>query len=57
MTESDVTLVNAKTNETPQVLASGQVDAIGAWQPISGQAHEGTSRRASDLHLSRRRRG
>jgi NitT/TauT family transport system substrate-binding protein len=38
MSESDVTLVNAKTNETPQVLASGQVDAIGAWQPISGQA-------------------
>src|SRR5215471_166725 len=38
MAEKDVTLVNAKTNETPQVLASGQVDAIGAWQPISGQA-------------------
>ncbi len=38
MTEKDVTLVNAKTNETPQVLASGQVDAIGAWQPVSGQA-------------------
>ncbi len=41
MTEKDVTLVNAKTNETPQVLASGQVDAIGAWQPISGQAMKG----------------
>ena len=38
MTEKDVTLVNAKTNETPQVLASKQVDAIGAWQPVSGQA-------------------
>ena len=38
MTESDVTLVNAKTNETPQVLASGQVAAIGAWQPVAGQA-------------------
>jgi NitT/TauT family transport system substrate-binding protein len=38
LTEKDVTLVNAKTNETPQVLASGQVDAIGAWQPVSGQA-------------------
>ena len=38
MKEKDVTLVNAKTNETPQVLASGQVDAIGAWQPISGEA-------------------
>jgi NitT/TauT family transport system substrate-binding protein len=38
MSEKDVTLVNSKTNETPQVLASGQVDAIGAWQPVSGQA-------------------
>ncbi len=38
MSEQDVTLVNAKTNETPQVLASGQVDAIGAWQPVSGSA-------------------
>jgi NitT/TauT family transport system substrate-binding protein len=38
MKQKDVKLVNAKTNETPQVLASGQVAAIGAWQPISGQA-------------------
>ena len=38
MTQNDVTLVNAKTNETPQVLASGQVDAIAAWQPNSGMA-------------------
>jgi len=38
MTESDVELVNVPTNETPQVLASGDVDAIGAWQPSSGQA-------------------
>ena len=38
MTMNDVTLVNSKTNETPQVLASGQVDAIGAWQPNSGMA-------------------
>ena len=38
MTEADVELVNVPTNETPQVLASGQVDAIGAWQPSSGQA-------------------
>ena len=38
MTESDVTLVNVPTNETPQVLASGEVDAIVAWQPSSGQA-------------------
>lgn len=38
MTESDVELVNVATNETPQVLASGDVDAIVAWQPSSGQA-------------------
>jgi NitT/TauT family transport system substrate-binding protein len=38
MKESDVTLVNAKTNEMPQMLASGDVAAVGAWQPISGQA-------------------
>lgn len=36
--ESDVKLINVPTNETPQVLASGQVDAIVAWQPSSGQA-------------------
>lgn len=38
MKETDVTLVNVPTNETPQVLASGDVDAIGAWQPNSGLA-------------------
>lgn len=36
--ESDVELVNVATNDTPQALASGQVDAIGCWHPISGQA-------------------
>lgn len=36
--ESDVTLVNVPTGETPQALASKQVDAIVAWQPNSGQA-------------------
>lgn len=41
--ETDVTLVNAKTNETPQVLASGDVSAIGAWQPIAGQAMKGAA--------------
>ena len=41
MTEKDVTLVNSKTNETPQVLASGQVAAVAAWQPSSGQAMKG----------------
>lgn len=38
MTEADVELVNVPTNETPQVLASGDVSAIVAWQPNSGQA-------------------
>lgn len=36
--ESDITLVNTPTNETPQVLASGDVAAIGAFQPNSGMA-------------------
>jgi NitT/TauT family transport system substrate-binding protein len=36
--ESDVTLVAVKTDQTAQSLASGDVDAIGAWQPNSGQA-------------------
>ncbi|MCB1133789.1 MAG: ABC transporter substrate-binding protein, partial [Verrucomicrobiae bacterium] len=38
MKAEDVTIVNTPTNETPQVLASKAVDAIGAWQPSSGQA-------------------
>jgi ABC-type nitrate/sulfonate/bicarbonate transport systems, periplasmic components len=38
LSDSDVTLVNTKTNDTPQVLASGEVDAIGVWQPIAGIA-------------------
>jgi NitT/TauT family transport system substrate-binding protein len=38
MQESDVTLTNVPTNETPQVLASGDVAAIAAWQPNSGMA-------------------
>ena len=33
-----VKLVNAPTNEMPQVLASGSVAAVGAWQPVAGQA-------------------
>lgn len=41
MKESDVTLVNAKTNEMPQILASKDISAIGAWQPIAGQAMKG----------------
>ena len=38
MSEEDVTLVNIPTNELPQALAAGSVDAITAWQPNSGQA-------------------
>jgi len=38
LTEADVELINVPTNETPQVLASGDVSAIVAWQPNSGQA-------------------
>ncbi|WP_035614727.1 ABC transporter substrate-binding protein [Haloferula sp. BvORR071] len=38
----DVTIVNTKTNETPQVLASKAVDAISAWQPNSGEALKAT---------------
>src|SRR5471032_900070 len=38
MRESDVTLVNAKANEMPQMLASGDVFAVGAWQPVAGEA-------------------
>ncbi len=36
--QSDVELVNTPTNDTPQVLASGKVAAVGAWYPVSGQA-------------------
>jgi NitT/TauT family transport system substrate-binding protein len=38
MTEADVELVNMATNELPQALATGAVEAIAAWQPNSGQA-------------------
>ena len=36
--ESDVTLVNAKTNELPQVFTAPDIAAIGVWQPIAGEA-------------------
>ncbi len=38
MKDTDVTLVNAKTNEMPQVLTAKDVVAVGAWQPVSGEA-------------------
>lgn len=38
MAPEDITLVNTATNDTPQTLASKQVDAVGAWYPISSAA-------------------
>jgi NitT/TauT family transport system substrate-binding protein len=38
MKQLDIELVNFRTNETPQALASGQVDAVAAWYPTSTQA-------------------
>jgi len=38
LTEKDVKLVNVPTDQTPQTLKSGSVDAIAAWQPNSGSA-------------------
>jgi len=38
MKPGDIEIVNAKTNELPQVFASPDIAAIGAWQPIAGQA-------------------
>ena len=31
-------IINVATHQTPEVLATGEVDAIAAWQPNSGQA-------------------
>ena len=49
MKEKDVKLVNAKTNETPQVLSSGQVDAIGAWREL--RARIGSGRHTALTHM------
>jgi NitT/TauT family transport system substrate-binding protein len=38
LTEKDVKIKNVSTDQTPQALKSGTVDAIAAWQPNSGQA-------------------
>ena len=38
LSESDVEIVNVATHQTAQTLASGEVDAIAAWQPNSGEA-------------------
>ena len=36
--QSDVTFVNAVTNELPQVFASPDISAIAVWQPVANQA-------------------
>ncbi len=38
LTAKDVKIVNTPTDQTPQMLKSGKVDAIVAWQPNSGAA-------------------
>ena len=38
LSETDVKLVPMQTNQAAQILASGDVDAVVAWQPNSGQA-------------------
>ena len=38
LTDKDVKIVNVKTDDTPNALKAGTVDAIAAWQPNSGAA-------------------
>ena len=38
LSAKDITIVNVPTDQTPQALKTGSVDAIVAWQPNSGQA-------------------
>jgi NitT/TauT family transport system substrate-binding protein len=38
MTADDVTIQKIATNDAPQTLASGKVEAVGCWYPVSGQA-------------------
>lgn len=38
LTQKDIKIVNTPTDQTPQMLKSGKVDAIVAWQPNSGAA-------------------
>lgn len=38
LTDRDVELVNVPTDQTPQLLRAGDVSAVVAWQPNSGQA-------------------
>ena len=38
MKAGDITIVNAKTNELPQVLASKDIAAVAVWQPVANEA-------------------
>ena len=38
MSEDDITLINTPNPQAAQVFASGEIDAVTAWQPSSGQA-------------------
>lgn len=38
LTDKDIEITNVPTDQTPQLLKSGKVDAVVAWQPNSGQA-------------------
>ncbi|MBC7573658.1 MAG: ABC transporter substrate-binding protein [Herminiimonas sp.] len=40
MKAGDIEIVNSKTNEMPQMLASKDIDAVGVWEPIAGQARK-----------------
>lgn len=42
MKAGDIDIVNAKTNEMPQMLSSKDISAVGAWEPIAGQAKKGS---------------
>lgn len=40
MKAGDIDIVNSKTNEMPQMLASKDIAAVGVWEPIAGQARK-----------------
>lgn len=56
LNELDVDIVNVKTQQTPEMLASGAVSAIAAWQPNSGRALQATPG-AKALFTQRQRAG
>ena len=38
MKAGDIAIVNAKTNELPQVLGAKDISAVGVWQPVANEA-------------------